>query len=106
MNEIQIVDAVAAEVVRRLEQAGMTFPATEPEYISLAEVARRTSFSYDFVYDSVRSGELPAAKKGKDYRVRLADMRSWMDKDRPKAAARSRSEMKAKVNKYLPGLPA
>ena len=63
------------------------------EYLNLHEVARRTGFSYDFVYDAVRSGDLPAVQKGRDWRVSLAEMRAWMDRDRA-AAQTSRADFK------------
>jgi excisionase family DNA binding protein len=106
MHDCELVQAVAEEVVRRLEAGGAAFASAEPEYVTLAEVARRTSFSYDYVYDAVRRGDLLAAKKGKDWRVRLIDMREWMSKGRPKAATVGRPDMQKKVQRLMPGLSA
>lgn len=106
MEENELVMAVADEVMRRLEPYFASAPETEPEYITLAEVQRRTSFSYDFVYDAVRKGDLPATKKGRDWRVALKDMRAWMDKDRVGIIVPARSEMKKKVSRLMPGLVA
>jgi excisionase family DNA binding protein len=104
MEENELVMAVADEVQRRLEPLFASALAVEPEYITLAEVQRRTSFSYDFVYDTVRRGDLPATKKGREWRVAVKDMRAWMDKDRAGNRVPARSELKKKVNRLMPGL--
>ena len=96
--------AVADEVMRRLEPYFASSTVAEPEYITLAEVQRRTSFSYDYVYDAVRRGELPATKKGRDWRVAVKDMRARMDKDRAGNHVPARSELKKKVSRLMPGL--
>ena len=77
---------------------------TEAEYLTLAQVARRTGFSYDFVYDAARRGDLPATKKGREWRVAVTDMRTWMDKDRAGNRVPVRSELKKKVSRLMPGL--
>jgi excisionase family DNA binding protein len=106
MAEHELVMAVADEVMRRLEARFPQGPGTEPEYITLAEVQRRTSFSYDFVYDAVCRGDLPATKKGRDWRVAVKDMRAWMDRDRAGNHVPARSELKKKVSRLMPGLAA
>jgi excisionase family DNA binding protein len=106
MEGNELVDAVADEVMRRLEPYLAARPAAEPEYVTLAEVQRRTSFSYDFVYDAVRQGDLPAVKKGRDWRVAVKDMRAWMDKDRAGNHVPARSELKKKVSRLMPALKA
>jgi excisionase family DNA binding protein len=103
MEDNELVMAVANEVVRRLESC-FASAVVEPEYITLAEVQRRTSFSYDFVYDAVRRGDLPATQKGRDWRVAVKDMRAWMEKDRAANHIPARSELKKKVNSLMPGL--
>lgn len=107
MKDDEMVTAVADEVMRRLE--GYFRPLSheaDAEFLTLAEVARRTAFSYDFVYDAVRKGELPAVQKGREWRVAVADMRAWMNKDRvgPVTPAPARSDLRAKVNRLMPGL--
>jgi excisionase family DNA binding protein len=104
MDENERLKALADEVVRRLEP--LLRPATDPdaEYLTLHEVARRTSFSYDFVYDAVRDGHLPATQKGREWRVSVTAMRAWMDKDRAVAPRPTRSELKEKVSRLMPGL--
>jgi excisionase family DNA binding protein len=106
MAENEQLMTIVDEVVRRLEP--LLRPATEPdaEYLTLQEVARRTSFSYDFVYDAVRRGDLPATKKGRDWRVAVKDMRTWMERDRVENAVPTRSQLKKKVNRLMPGLVA
>ncbi len=100
----QLMTMIANEVVRLLEPRLRPVAEPDPEYLTLAEVARRTSFSYDFIYDAVHDGHLPAVKKGREWRVALTDMRSWMDKDRAGAARPTRSQLKDKVNRLMPGL--
>ena len=91
------------EVVRRLEPL-MRPAEPDAEYLTLHEVARRTSISYDFVYDAVHNGHLPAIKKGREWRVAVADMRAWMDKDRAGVARPTRTQLKDKVSRLMPGL--
>src|SRR5262245_32520812 len=107
MSNEQLAAVVAQEVYQLLgpvlEQLGdRVRPA--PEYVTLHDAARVTSFSYDFVYDAVRKGELPAVKKGRDWRVALADLRHWMDKDRGKASLPPRSELSDLERLHLPRL--
>lgn len=99
--ELDKIKTVVEEVLRQLDQR----PApSEPEYLTIAEVARRTSFSYDYIYDAVTAGDLPATKKGRDWRVAVADMRSWMNRDKTGTARPSRSEKNDKLALLMPGL--
>ena len=43
-------------------------------YMSLEEVAEFLGVTYQLIYRLVRSGELPAARLGKLYRVARADL--------------------------------
>lgn len=104
MEQTELVNAVADEVLRRLAPLLRQAPATDPEYIPLNEVAERTSFSYDFVYDAVHRGDLPATKKNREWRVSTKDMRAWMDRDRAGHPRPARSELKEKVSQLMPGL--
>lgn len=104
MEGSELVTAVADEVMRRLEPYFKAMPETDPEYVTINEVARRTDFSYDFVYDAVRNGDLPATQKSREWRVALADMRAWMNKDRAGSPTPARSEIREKVNRLMPGL--
>jgi excisionase family DNA binding protein len=104
MEQNELVMAVADEVVRRLEAYFKSPPAADPEYLTIGEVARRTSFSYDYIYDAVRNGQLPATQKSREWRVAVADMRAWMDRDRAGQVAPTRSKMQEKVSRLMPGL--
>jgi len=95
---------IVDEVVRRLEPLPRPASEPDPEYLTLHEVARRTSLSYDFVYDAVRDDHLPAVRKGREWRVAVADMRSWMDRDRAAAPRPTRPHLREKVNRLMPGL--
>jgi excisionase family DNA binding protein len=107
MTDIQeLAAAVADEVLRRLDERLPPPEQVEPEYITLAEVARRTSFSKDFVYDAVWAGELPAVQKGREWRVAVSDMRAWMDRDRAGQTLPARSKLRGKIDELMPGLKA
>ncbi len=108
MSDRELVTAVADEVMRRLEphlNAGRA-GEREPEYVTPAEAARRTSFSYDFVYDAVHRGDLPATQKGREWRVGVQDLRAWMAKDRAGVTTPARKDLRAKVSRLMPGLAA
>ena len=103
--ETDQIKTVVEEVLRQLVQRQPLPPApAEPECLTITEVARRTSFSYDFVYDAVTAGDLPATKKGREWRVAVADMRSWMHRDKTGTARPSRSEKNDKLALLMPGL--
>jgi excisionase family DNA binding protein len=107
MDNGRLAELVAREVYRLLEPElrkleERSGPA--PEYVTLREAAKRTSFSYDLIYDSVRKGELPAVKKGRDWRVAVADLRGWMEKDRGGKPLPPRSERADLVRRHFPDL--
>jgi excisionase family DNA binding protein len=99
----RMIEALADVLARQLAPH---LRATTPdaEYLTLAEVARRTSFGYDFVYHAVRDGHLPAVKKGRDWRVAVTDMRAWMNKDRAGVTLPARSRQRERVSRLMPGL--
>ncbi len=105
MDYGRLAELVAQEVFRlvepRLKELSDAGPA--PEYLTLQQAARLTSFSYDFVYDAVRRGELPAVKKGRDWRVGLVDLRAWMERDRG-GDLPPRSRLKELIGTHMPGL--
>lgn len=99
------VEDLTAEVRRlRAEMAGQ-----RAEYLSLKRAAEVTDLSYDHIRRAVESGELPAADKGNGakrlQRIARADLDRWMRRDRGRAGAPPRSELKEKVSRYLPGVP-
>ncbi len=55
----------------------MTF--TKP-YLSLEEVAEHLGVTYQLIYKLVRSGELPAARLGRIYRVGAKDLETYLEK--------------------------
>jgi len=77
-----LVNQVADEVVKRLLPILRGELSASPEYLTIRETAALTGFSYDFVYDAVTRGDLRASQKGRTWRVKAADARAWMDRDR------------------------
>jgi excisionase family DNA binding protein len=99
-----LVQRVADEVIRRLLPYLKGEPVDVPEYLTLQEAAELTGFSYDFVYDAVRQGDLLAIKKGRAWRAKAADVRAWMGRDRGGQVLPSRPELQEKVSRLLPRL--
>ena len=50
----------------------------EKEFFSLEEVADKLGVTYQLIYRLVRSGELPAVRLGKLYRVASADLEAYL----------------------------
>lgn len=48
------------------------------EYLSLEEVSEQLGVTYQLIYKMVRSGELPAIKLGKLYRVSQTDLDEFL----------------------------
>jgi len=48
------------------------------QYLSLEEVAERLGVHYQLIYRLVRSGELPAIRLGRIYRVEAADLDAFL----------------------------
>ncbi len=55
-------------------------------YMSLEEVAEFLGVTYQLIYRLVRSGELPAARLGKLYRVSRADLERYLESSKTPAA--------------------
>jgi excisionase family DNA binding protein len=53
--------------------------ANEVEYMSLEEVADMLGVTYQLIYRLVRSGELPAVRLGKLYRVSRSDLEKYLE---------------------------
>lgn len=62
-------------------------PTEEKEYLSLEEVADFLGVTYQLIYRLVRTGELPAARLGKLYRVSRKDLESYLERAKKDAAA-------------------
>jgi excisionase family DNA binding protein len=57
----------------------------EKEFLSLEEVADTLGVTYQLIYRLVRSGEMPAARVGKLYRVSRTDLNSYLEKTKKTA---------------------
>lgn len=57
----------------------------DKEFLSLEEVADLMGVTYQLIYRLVRSGELPAVRLGKLYRVSNADLRAYLEKSKTAA---------------------
>jgi len=60
------------------------------EYMTLEQVAERLGVDYKTVYRLVRSGELPAGKIGRIYRVRGEDLEAFFERQKGETAAQAR----------------
>ena len=60
--------------------------ASENGYMSLEEVADMLGVTYQLIYRLVRSGELPAVRLGKLYRVSKSDLDSYLEKSKRAAS--------------------
>ncbi len=49
------------------------------DFLTVAEVARRLRVSNMTVYRLINSGQLPAARIGKSYRIRDADVDAYLE---------------------------
>jgi len=58
----------------------------EQEYMSLEEVADMLGVTYQLIYRLVRSGELPAVRLGKLYRVSKADLNDYLERSKGSGA--------------------
>jgi len=54
----------------------------ESEYMSLEEVADFLGVTYQLIYRLVRSGELPAVRLGKLYRVSREDLNTYLERSK------------------------
>lgn len=52
---------------------------TEKPYLSLEEVADLLSVNYQLIYRLVRSGELPAVRLGRVYRIERSDLDEYLE---------------------------
>ncbi len=55
-------------------------PGTEPEFMTVAEVAARMRVSKMTVYRLLHGGELPAVRVGRSFRVREEDVDEYLRK--------------------------
>lgn len=55
-------------------------PGTEPEFMTVAEVATRMRVSKMTVYRLLHGGDLPAVRVGRSFRVREEDVEEYLRK--------------------------
>lgn len=58
----------------------------EKEFLSLEEVAEKLGVTYQLVYRLARSGDLPAVRLGKLYRVSTADLDAYLEEKKRETA--------------------
>lgn len=63
-----------------------THMTAEKEFLSLEEVADKLGVTYQLIYRLARSGELPAVRLGKLYRVSNADLAAYLEKSKASPA--------------------
>ena len=59
----------------------------ETEYMSLEDVADMLGVTYQLIYRLVRSGELPAVRLGKLYRVSRSDLDGYLERSKNASSA-------------------
>ena len=57
----------------------------DKEYMSLEEVADLLGVNYQLIYKLVRSGEIPASRVGKVYRVSRSDLDHYLEQSKSSA---------------------
>lgn len=58
----------------------------DKKYLSIEEVADLLGVNYQLIYRLARSGELPAARIGRVYRVAVSDLDAYLEKSKKVAA--------------------
>ncbi len=59
---------------------------SDKEFLSLEEVAEKLGVTYQLVYRLARSGELPAVRLGKLYRVSSVDLDAYLEQKKRETA--------------------
>ncbi len=59
---------------------------TDKEFYSLEEVADKLGVTYQLIYKLVRTGDLPAIRLGKLYRVSADDLAAYLERSKSAAA--------------------
>jgi excisionase family DNA binding protein len=65
-----------------MEATEDTAPGAKKEFYSLEELAELLGVNYQLIYKLVRSGELPAARIGKVYRVTRRDLDEYVEQSK------------------------
>jgi excisionase family DNA binding protein len=76
---IRVIGLQTALATRALAapEGGPTEAPAEDQWLTIPEVAARLRFAKSYVYQLARRADLPALRKGKYWRVRLADLHQW-----------------------------
>ena len=76
------LETAKARLLSRLLEptAARMEPDAEDRLISVERAAELTEFTKQYLYDLIRRGKLPAMRTGKYLRVRLSDLKAWIDK--------------------------
>lgn len=62
--------------------------SSEKKFMTLEEVADLLGVRYNLIYRLVRSGEIPASKIGRVYRVATADLEDYLERSKQSVAGR------------------
>ena len=52
--------------------------ASDEKWVNLADVAEHLSVSQDTIRNWIKSGKIPFAKAGRQYKFRLSDVDTWL----------------------------
>jgi len=63
----------------------------DKEWLSVADICEYMEVSTFVVTRTLRSGELPAVKMGREWRVARRDFEDWLNAQRMESAARSKA---------------
>ena len=69
---------------------------TEPQIMTLPEVAQRLGMPYRAAYDLVLSGKLPAERTGRSFLVREEEIEVYLRSQTAQREASSRSERRSR----------
>ena len=62
--------------------------SSEKKFMTLEEVADLLGVRYNLIYRLVRSGEIPASKIGRVYRVAAADLDAYLERSKQSVAGK------------------
>jgi len=74
------------------QEQSFHFSGDKEAYISLAEAARYTKFSQDYLSLMARTGRMPAKKFGRNWKARLRDVEDYIARMEAKAAVQTKTE--------------
>jgi excisionase family DNA binding protein len=71
------IDLVARDLEQALDLWNDAFSSKPRDYISLAEAAKRSRYSQEYLSLLVRNGMLPGVKFGRNWKVTIEDIESY-----------------------------